>query len=90
MHWRLEKGGKTWTDNQGERGVATALLAMAIETEFARGAAVLEAYPTPQRAGENLAAAFAWTGTRVLIAKTGFKPSPHNTWVWVKKRPRQP
>lgn len=36
MHWRLEKGGTTWTDNQGERGVATALLAMAIETAFAR------------------------------------------------------
>jgi GNAT superfamily N-acetyltransferase len=72
-----------------KRGVATALLTTAIETAFARGATVLEAYPTPQRAGENLAAAFAWTGTRALFDKAGFKPSAQNARVWIKKRSRR-
>lgn len=158
MYWRLEKGGKTWTANQGEpnrrafmtllkggavqgalafagdvpvgwcafgpraafkrlqrarvlayeaapetwsvncfyiatgwrkRGVASALLKIAVETAFTRGAKVLEAYPTPQRAGANLAAAFAWTGTRGLFEKAGFRPSAENERVWLKRRPRK-
>lgn len=90
-----EPAPETWSINcfyiaagWRRRGIATALLATAIETAFARGASVLEAYPTPQRAGENLAAAFAWTGTRALFTKAGFRPSPQNARVWIKKRPR--
>jgi len=69
-----------------KRGIAGALLATAIETAFERGARVLEAYPTPQKAGQTLVAAFAWTGTRSLFAKAGFKPSPDNARVWLKRR----
>jgi GNAT superfamily N-acetyltransferase len=72
-----------------KRGVASALLKTAIETAFGHGARVLEAYPTPQRAGEKLAAAFAWTGTRALFEKAGFAPSPQNARVWIRKRPRR-
>lgn len=68
------------------RGIAGALLETAIDTAFARGARVLEAYPTPQKADEALPAAFAWTGTRSLFAKAGFKPSAGNARVWLKRR----
>ena len=69
-----------------KRGIASALLDSAIETAFDRGARVLEAYPTPQKPGQNLVAAFAWTGTRSLFAKGGFKPSQENNRVWLKRR----
>jgi GNAT superfamily N-acetyltransferase len=68
------------------RGVAGALLKAAVATAFERGARVLEAYPTPQKPGQKLVAAFAWTGTASLFVKAGFKPSADNTRVWVKKR----
>lgn len=90
-----EAAPETWSINcffiaagWRKRGIAGALLKSAIETAFARGARVLEAYPTPQKPGENLVAAFAWTGTRALFAKAGFKPSEDNARVWVKKRAR--
>ena len=69
-----------------KRGVAGALLKAAMATAFQRGAKVLEAYPTPQKTGQPLAAAFAWTGTRSLFAKAGFKPSADNGRVWLKRR----
>ena len=68
------------------RGVAGALLKEAAKLAFARGARVLEGYPTPQKPDQNLVAAFTWTGTRALFAKAGFEPSAENARVWVKKR----
>ena len=68
------------------QGIAGALLEVAIETAFDRGARVVEAYPTPQKPDQKLPAAFAWTGTRSLFAKAGFKPSADNARVWVKRR----
>lgn len=70
-------------------GVATALLATAIETCFARGAAVIEAYPTPQRAGQAIAAAFAWTGTKALFAHAGFRPNAQNPRIYLKRPSRK-
>ena len=69
-----------------KRGIAGALLKSAIKATFDRGARVLEAYPTPQKPGQNLVAPFAWTGTRTLFVKAGFKPSADNERVWVKRR----
>jgi len=69
-----------------KRGIAGALLKEAVKTAFDRGARILEAYPTPQQPDQTLAAAFAWTGTRSLFAKAGFKPSTDNARVWVKRR----
>jgi GNAT superfamily N-acetyltransferase len=158
MHWRVEKGGKTWNASWGEpnrraflkllkqgrvqgalafaedkpvgwcnfgpredfprlmrsrvlaykaapdtwsvncffiaagwrkRGIAGALLKSAMTTAFERGARVLEAYPTPQKPEQNLVAPFAWTGTRALFEKVGFKPSADNERVWVKKRAKR-
>lgn len=71
------------------RGIAGALLEVAMDTAFERGAHALEAYPTPQKPGQSLAAAFAWTGTRSLFAKAGFKPSAENARVWLKKRTKR-
>ncbi len=83
---------KTWSINcffiasgWRRRGIAAALLETAIDTAFARGANVLEAYPTPQQPGQKLAAAFAWTGTASLFAKAGFRPSADNERVWLKR-----
>src|SRR5262249_5744117 len=70
------------------RGVAGALLKTAAETAFARGARLIEAYPTPQKADQTLVAAFTWTGTRSLFAKAGFKPRQDNARVWEKQRTR--
>ncbi len=72
-----------------KRGIASGLLKSAMETAFERGARVLEAYPTPQRQGQDLVAPFAWTGTRALFAKAGFKPSGGNERVWVKRRAKR-
>jgi GNAT superfamily N-acetyltransferase len=69
-----------------KRGIAGALLKAATETAFERGARILEAYPTPQKADQTLVATFAWTGTRSLFAKAGFKPSADNARVWLKRR----
>jgi GNAT superfamily N-acetyltransferase len=69
-----------------KRGVASALLKTAMATALERGARVLEAYPTPQQPGQNLVAPFAWTGTRALFEKAGFKPSADNARVWLKRR----
>ena len=71
------------------RGVASALLKEAATLAFARGARVLEGYPTPQKPDQSLVAAFTWTGTRALFAKAGFKPSAQNDRVWVKKRSKR-
>lgn len=70
------------------RGIAGALLKQAVKVAFNRGARMLEAYPTPQKADQSLIAAFTWTGTRSLFAKAGFKPSIENDRVWVKKKPK--
>jgi GNAT superfamily N-acetyltransferase len=64
------------------QGVASALLRTAMATAFARGARVLEGYPP----GGALTAPFAWTGTRSLFARAGFKPSAENPRVWLKRR----
>lgn len=56
------------------KGVATALLAAALEAMRSRNAKTVEGYPVrPKRTGETLPAAFAWTGTRSLFEKAGFK-----------------
>jgi len=68
------------------QGIAGALLKVAVETAFARGARVLEAYPTLQKPDQTLVAAFTWTGTRSLFTKAGFNPSPNNARVWEKRR----
>lgn len=70
------------------RGIAGALLEVAVKTAFKRGAKILEAFPTPQKADQSLIAAFTWTGTRSLFAKAGFKPSQDNARVWLKRRAR--
>ncbi|MFZ5444527.1 MAG: GNAT family N-acetyltransferase [Myxococcota bacterium] len=51
------------------RGVATALLAAAVEGARLDGAELVEGYPVK---GEKLPAAFAWTGTESLFQKAGF------------------
>lgn len=72
-----------------KRGIAAALLRAAMTAAFECGARVIEAYPTPQRPGQSLVAAFAWTGTRALFAGVGFKPSADNPRVWLKRRGRR-
>ena len=42
--------------------------------------------PRRRKPGQNLVAPFAWTGTRALFEKAGFKPSADNARVWVKRR----
>jgi GNAT superfamily N-acetyltransferase len=74
------------TAGRRRQGIAGALLKIAVETAFARGARVLEAYPTPQKPDQTLVAAFTWTGTRSLFAKAGFNPSADNARVWEKRR----
>lgn len=55
------------------KGVATALLAAAVEQIRARGAEIAEGYPVrPKKAGQAIPAAFAWTGTRALFDAAGF------------------
>lgn len=56
------------------KGVATALLAHALESLQRRGAEVAEGYPVKQNtAGAKIPDAFAWTGTRSLFEKAGFR-----------------
>lgn len=56
------------------QGVASALLAEARKVVKKHGGKILEGYPVkPQKATGKIPAAFAWTGTRPLFAKAGFK-----------------
>lgn len=56
------------------RGVATRLLAEAVEAARGAGARVIEGYPASRpRAGGPLPAAFAWTGTPPLFEAAGFE-----------------
>lgn len=56
------------------KGVASALLAFAVACLKKRGATIIEGYPVkPAKDGAPSPAAFAWTGTRALFAKHGFK-----------------
>jgi GNAT superfamily N-acetyltransferase len=55
------------------QGVATTLLAAALDCLRERGAEVAEAYPVrPKTKGEAIPAAFAWTGTRSMFDAAGF------------------
>lgn len=57
------------------RGVATALLAAAVELARERGARVLEAYPVRSLSDSaaDIPAAFAWTGVVTMFARAGFE-----------------
>jgi GNAT superfamily N-acetyltransferase len=55
-----------------DQGVASLLLAHALERLRKRGAEVAEGYPVNLRPGQRLPNAFAWTGTRGLFAQAGF------------------
>lgn len=57
-----------------DQGVAGVLLAAATRAIKARGGKIAEGYPArPPGDGKKLPAAFAWTGTRPLFEKAGFK-----------------
>ncbi|MFZ2958006.1 MAG: GNAT family N-acetyltransferase [Candidatus Ozemobacteraceae bacterium] len=57
------------------KGVATALLKKALEIMKARGAGIVEGYPSKPGKDGNYVAAFSWTGTRSLFANLGFTPA---------------
>ena len=58
------------------RGVATALLKVAVKLARSSGARSIEAYPlVPKRADEKVPAAFAWTGVPALYANCAFARS---------------
>lgn len=59
------------------RGVASALLASAVELARVRGARIVEGYPIAVRGGARAAAAFAWTGVPALFERAGFRPIEH-------------
>lgn len=74
-------GAATWSLNclfvparARGRGVATALVAAAVELARRRGAAEIEAYPQALRPGERQAGAFVWTGVPSLFEPLGFRP----------------
>jgi GNAT superfamily N-acetyltransferase len=54
------------------KGVATALLAHAVDAMAQRGVEVVEGYPAKPNAAGRYVDTFAWTGTRSLFAKAGF------------------
>jgi len=56
-----------------DRGVAAALLAHAVGRLARAGAQIAEGYPVNLKPGQRLPNAFAWTGTRGLFARAGFK-----------------
>lgn len=56
------------------RGVATALVAAAIDFAAASGATEIEAYPQILKPGERQAGAFVWTGVPALFEPLGFQP----------------
>lgn len=56
-----------------DKGVATALLAFAVKACQARGAAIVEGYPTaPTAAGKRSPAAFIYTGLPSMFESAGF------------------
>jgi GNAT superfamily N-acetyltransferase len=55
-----------------EQGVATAMLARALDAMKRRGAEIAEGYPSKPDASGKYVPTFAWTGTRSLFAKAGF------------------
>jgi GNAT superfamily N-acetyltransferase len=59
-------------DHRG-RGVATALLAAAVEALENDGAEVIEGYPANPKRGKKLPDAFAWTGLPSLFRAAGFR-----------------
>jgi GNAT superfamily N-acetyltransferase len=60
------------------RGVATALLAAAVELARTSGALLIEGYPLlPKVPGERAPAAFAWTGVRALHEGCRFERAPN-------------
>ncbi|HEV8695797.1 MAG TPA: GNAT family N-acetyltransferase [Lysobacter sp.] len=56
------------------RGVATALVAAAVEFARTHGATEIEAYPQAVKSGERPAGAFVWTGVPSLFEPLGFRP----------------
>ncbi|CAN0415206.1 unnamed protein product, partial [Phaeothamnion confervicola] len=59
------------------KGVGRALLKAAAAYAFAQGAAGVEGYPVrPAASDKRLPDVFAWTGTRSLFEKAGFRPAP--------------
>jgi len=56
------------------RGVATALVAAAIDLARQAGAHEIEAYPQAVAPGERQAGAFVWTGVPNLFLAAGFRP----------------
>ena len=56
------------------RGVATTLVAAAIELARQAGAGEIEAYPQAVSPGERQAGAFVWTGVPSLFLAAGFVP----------------
>lgn len=71
----------TWSLNclyvparQRGRGIATALVAAAVEHARAHGASEIEAYPQAVKPGERQAGAFVWTGVPGLFEPLGFRP----------------
>jgi len=60
------------------QGVATALLATAVDIARESGARLIEGYPlVPKKAGAHAPAAFAWTGVPVLYERCRFERSPN-------------
>jgi GNAT superfamily N-acetyltransferase len=81
---RVEWDEHTWSVNcfyipaawRG-RGVASKLLARAVEIARAGGAKTLEGYPVRAIGGEaKFAAAFAWTGVPAMFERCGFVEQP--------------
>ena len=59
------------------KGVGRALLKAAAAYAFAQGAVVVEGYPVrPATSDKRLPDVFAWTGTRNLFEKAGFRAAP--------------
>lgn len=73
-----------------DRGVATALLAHALRALGKAGAEIAEGYPVNLKPGQRLPNAFAWTGTRALFARAGFRlTGPGSTSkVRMRRKPR--
>jgi GNAT superfamily N-acetyltransferase len=78
---RREWNDGTWSLNclyvparQRGRGVATALVAAAVEHARASAAVEIEAYPQIVAPGERQAGAFVWTGVPALFERHGFEP----------------
>jgi GNAT superfamily N-acetyltransferase len=61
------------------KGVATALLAKAVDIARAGGARLIEGYPlVPKKAGAQAPAAFAWTGVPALYERCRFDLSANS------------